>query len=138
MQALKSILKSKWMKPLGFAIVGALGTVVSTAVLYFCTEFFHIYYLLSFLVSTEISIIYNFALNDTFTFWDEEYDISVWRRLINYHLVSATGVVITAALLFVLTEFVKIYYVYSNVIAIIIVFFFNFAVNRIFTWKTKK
>jgi dolichol-phosphate mannosyltransferase len=120
---------------MGFAIVGALGTVISTSVLYFFTEFIGLYYVLSSLISAEMSTIFNFALNDTFVF--QERTGSIWKKLVSYHIVSAVGTVLTIILMIIFTEIFKVHYIFSQVIAICIMFVFNFIINRRYTWHAK-
>ena len=55
-----------------FMVVGFTGVVVNVGFLFFLTERFGLYYLLSGLIGIEASIISNFFLNDLWTFGDIE------------------------------------------------------------------
>ena len=52
----------------GFAVVGASGLVVNQVALWFLTSKVGVYYLLSAVVATQISTIWNFALVERFVF----------------------------------------------------------------------
>jgi dolichol-phosphate mannosyltransferase len=56
---------------------------------------------------------------------------------VKYNSISFSGLAINVALLFCFTSFLGIYYLTSNAIAIVVVFFWNYFVNRRFTWKSE-
>ena len=58
----------------GFAVVGASGLVVNQMALWFLTSKLGVYYLLSAVLATQISTIWNFALVERFVFNDEHED----------------------------------------------------------------
>lgn len=53
---------------LHFAIVGAIGTLVSMSILYALTEWVHLYYIISFIVGTIAGSIINYILNKKWVF----------------------------------------------------------------------
>jgi len=74
-----------------FATVGALGTVVNEGVFVLSSEFFPI--ALSLGLAIEASLIFNFILNDMWTFRDKR-NGSYLKRLIKFHGSSYLGNVI--------------------------------------------
>jgi dolichol-phosphate mannosyltransferase len=124
-------------KMVGFAISGGIGTIVNIAALYILTEYFGLYYILSSILSNEAAIINNFTLNEFFVFGRHvNYKIKpTWKRIATYHVVSILGIPVTTALLWVFTEIFNVYYIYSQIIAIFIIFFVNYFVNRKSTWE---
>jgi dolichol-phosphate mannosyltransferase len=124
-------------KVLQFGLVGASGIVVNMVVLYGLTTYLGIFYLISSIFAIELSIISNFLLNDYWTFSkDKVHRLSnTWHRLGVFHLVSLGGLLINMGVLFILTEFLGIYYLVSNFIGILVAFSWNFIINRHTTWK---
>ncbi|WP_048149743.1 glycosyltransferase [Methanolacinia paynteri] len=129
----------EWKKIFKFGLVGASGIVVNTGILYAVTEYFGIYYMISSVFAIEASIATNFILNDTWTFdgANKSHMGSRWKRFVSFQLISVCGVGINLLVLFALTEFAGIYYLFSNIVGIFIAFAWNFLVNRHITWKNK-
>ena len=121
-----------------FAAVGLSGLFVNEILLFVLTEFAGLYFVLSGIIAVEISIITNFVLNERWTFGDMVKREGLRKRFVKYNSISLTGMVINVALLFCFTNFLGIYYLVSNAMAIIVVFFWNYFVNRRFTWKNEK
>ncbi|WOF17123.1 glycosyltransferase family 2 protein [Methanoplanus sp. FWC-SCC4] len=126
----------EWKKIFKFAAVGISGIFVNVGLLYFLTEYFGIFYLISSLIAIETSIITNFILNDLWTFKGNESRFSKkWHRFVSFQFVSVMGVLINMGILWALTEFAGLYYVISNLFGIGAAFAWNFLVNRNITWK---
>ncbi len=117
-----------------FALVGLSGLAVNEALLFLLTEYAGLYYLVSGIAAVETSIITNFTLNERWTFADKHKG-SAEKRFAKYNLVSLAGLTINVTLLFCFTGFLGIYYLVSNAFAIVAVFFWNYFVNRVLTWK---
>ncbi len=118
-----------------FALVGGSGILVNEFFLWFFTEIFGFYYLVSSAIAIELSIISNFVLNNYWTFGDRKKDVGFFRRLIKFNSVSLIGMVFTILILHLLTEYFGIYYLISNLIAISIVFVWNYFANKRWTWS---
>jgi len=118
-----------------FATVGLSGLAVNEILLFLLTDFFGLYFVLSGVIAVEASIITNFVLNERWTFSDREKKERAAKRFGKYNLVSLAALAINVALLFCFTAFFGVYYLVSNILAIIVVFFWNYFVNRSFTWK---
>lgn len=121
-----------------FAAVGLSGLFLNEILLLILTEFAGLYFILSGIIAVEISILTNFILNETWTFRDRNKGESAWKRLGKYNMISFGGLLINVVLLFSFTVFLGIYYLISNVIAIIVVFSWNYLINLKFTWQYEK
>ncbi len=121
-----------------FALVGITGLVINEFLLFYFTEFLTLYYVLSSFIAIEISILSNFIFNEIWTFKDREKRSFVLKRLGKYNFFSLGGMLINVALLYVLTSFFGIYYLASNIIAVIIAFSWNYLINLRFTWRYEK
>ena len=123
-----------WKTLIKYAAVGASGVVVNTAVLYSLTEFVNVYYMLSAVIASELSIISNFILNDTFTFSVDDAKHTKIRRFIIYNGVSVIGTAVLLGVTYLLTEYLSIYYIYANWFGMISVFIINYMLNKRITW----
>jgi dolichol-phosphate mannosyltransferase len=128
--------KIQYKFPIKYAMVGAIGTLVNTAVLYGLTNYFGIYYLISSIIGIELSLLSNFILNDKWTFSGEKFQHSWKWRLIQYHFISMFGAILLIACEYLFTDKLHVYYVVSNIMGIMLVFILNFILNRYTTWKS--
>ncbi|KXA92747.1 hypothetical protein AKJ64_02350 [candidate division MSBL1 archaeon SCGC-AAA259E17] len=121
-----------------FCSVGGSGALVNLIVIYLLTSS-GLYYLLSGIIAREAALIYNFSLNKLWTFRDR--DISgakeILRALFRDHLVRTGGFALNLFFLWSLTEFLGLYYLISQVIAIGIASLWNFTGNTLWTWRSE-
>ena len=134
-----------------FLIVGLIGTVVNVSILYLITEKvlggsailiagIVPSYMLASMIAMESAIISNFIFNEHWTFKDrrDKNDmISVTKRGIKFNMCRLSGVVINIIILFVLTDFLKLYYILSSIIAILIVTMWNYTTSSKLVWSEK-
>lgn len=132
---------NEWEKLGKFCFVGLSGVLVNVGSLYLFTEYIGLYYIISSLVAIEISILSNFFLNDYWTFKlkdkADEYTQNRFKRFFSFQCISIVGLIINIGILYFLTDFFGIYYLVSNLIGIVIVFFWNYLMNRHVTWKLR-
>jgi dolichol-phosphate mannosyltransferase len=112
-----------------FAIAGIIFAIFNVAVLYLFTELFGIYYILSSIIAFFLGSTGNFLLNKKWTF-KEKMHHDLLSKYIKAMSVNISAVIITIALLFILTEFLNIYYLISQTIAMVVAFFANFIGNK--------
>lgn len=119
-----------------FSIVGLSGAFITEGLLWLLTDVFGIYYVLSALLSTEIAIINNFIWNEVWTFKDRAYGSmsDSFSRFVKFNLSRILGMMISVALLMILTEVFAIYYLISNLSAVIIVFIINYLFSGAYIW----
>lgn len=130
---------NEWIKMIKFGLVGLSGILVNLSFLYFFTEYLGFYYIIASLIAIEISILSNFFLNDLWTFNPgnkmDSFTQNRFQRLFSFQFISIIGVIINVGILYILTEFFGIYYLISNLGGIVAAFFWNYLLNRHFTWK---
>jgi len=119
-----------------FSIVGLSGAFITEGLLWLFTDFFGIFYVLSVVLSTEIAIINNFIWNEVWTFKDRAHGAlsDSLSRFVKFNLSRILGMMISVALLMLLTEVFGIYYLISNLSAIIIVFIINYLFSGAYIW----
>lgn len=118
-----------------FVAVGLSGVVINTAVLWALVSHAQLHHVLAAIISTEVSILTNFVLNDRFTFGDHQTSFSYLRRAAHYNAVTASGLVITVVVLTVLTYF-GMYYLLANFFAMGSAALSNYVLHSRFTWPS--
>ncbi len=130
---------AKHVRRLGkFCVVGASGVLVNTALLYVLTEAGGLNHLVSATLATEAAILSNFALNDRWTFRDVPRNRSWLRRAVQYNLEALGGLLLSIAVLAVLTYLLGIYYLFANFFAIGAATLWNYTVNHHWTWPATR
>ncbi len=119
-----------------FVAVGGSGTVVNLGLLAILKEWAGLYYLLSGAIAFEVSVIWNFLLNDRFTFGDRiRTQGNFPSRLARFNVTSLGGFIIYIGILALLTQVFGLYYLVSAGVGIFIGFGWNFLVNSAWTWR---
>lgn len=119
-----------------FGLVGGSGIIVNEGLLWALTEFVGLPYTISSPIAVEASIISNFMLNDVFTFRDRRDRAgSGLIRFLKFNSVSLGGLVINVGTLWLLTTFLGVHYLVSNLAGIFLAFLWNFLLNSWWTWK---
>ena len=87
-------------------------------------------------IAFEASVIWNFILNDRFTFGDRRRVAGRFiGRLLRFNTTSLGGFVIYLGILALLTEVLGLHYILSAAIGILAAFGWNFLVNSAWTWR---
>jgi dolichol-phosphate mannosyltransferase len=133
---------NEWQKIAKFGFVGLSGVLVNMGFLYLLTRYMGLYYIIASVIAIEISILSNFFLNDCWTFKlmdkADSYTQNRLERFFSFQCVSIVGLIINLGILYILTDFSGTYYLVSNLIGIAVVFFWNYLINRRFTWKPEE
>lgn len=112
---------------LRFAIVGGLGTVVNSGYLFLFKEYLGLSLLASSILAIGIAIVFNYVLNDTFTF-------AGGGSFTRFALTCFVGVIINISILMLLSSF-GIYYLIANILGILCAFTFNYSISKRFVWR---
>lgn len=122
-----------------FAFVGATGAVINLSLLWFLTRFGLVHYIFSAIIAIEVSIFWNFYLNSEITFaYNFLNRMDIVLAILKYHLASLLGISINILTLIILTEFFKIYYLISEIVAILLAFGLNYFISKNLVWNRKK
>jgi dolichol-phosphate mannosyltransferase len=117
-----------------FAFVGLTGTVINLGILYFLTEQFRIYYLLSAVFAFFVAMSSNFIFNKIWTF-KKNFNANLKKSYLNFAAISIFALLINLFFLYIFTEIFKVYYLASQVFAIGIALVINFLGNKIWTFS---
>jgi len=133
---IKAAIGTDWQNLFKFASVGASGAIINLLTIWILTSHEHLYYMSSAVIAIEISILWNFILNTKITF---EYNFLTVGHLLDslmrYHLASLLGICVNLSALFIFTEFIKINYVISEAVAILLAFGFNYMLSKKYVWR---
>lgn len=124
------------MRVFRFSSVAVSGLLINELLLWSFTEFVGLFYLISSIIASVTSTTSNFILNDNWTFKDRKKG-NFFKRLVKYYSISAGTTVIIVSALFILTNFLGIYYLISNIFAILVAFSWSYSSNLRWTWFVK-
>ena len=121
-----------------FSSVGLSGVAVNLGLLWFLTTFVfgeHLY-MLAAVISIEASVINNFYWNDIWTFKDRRrYNGSLLTRLLKFHVSRILGILTNLGVLYMLTEYLALYYLLSNIFAIGAGTLVNYLTSDKWVWR---
>jgi dolichol-phosphate mannosyltransferase len=143
---LRQLLKLRWAllpssRLLRFCLIGTSGVVVDMALLYLLSDPKMLGFGLtrSKLVAAEAAVIWNFLLNDAWTFGDiarQHPDLRArLRRFIGFNAVCAVGIGLNLVLLNLLFNVGKLNRYLANALAILAVTAWNYGINRKLNWS---
>ncbi len=127
-----------WARFIRFCVVGGTGVLVNMGFLLLFTELLGIDYKISSIFAIELAIIWNFILNDKWTFKKSTNQSSVFSKFLKFQVISIVGALINWGILILFTEVVGIYYLISNLIGIGVAVIWNFLANHLYTWRDEK
>lgn len=120
---------SAYIQGLRYLFAGAAGFIVDFGLLFTLTHFLHIYYIYAAAISFTLGVFVTYVISIYWVFQQK----SRHNRLMEFFLFVAIGVfglALTLLLLWVFTEKLHIYYMYSKIIATVVVYFWNFFARK--------
>jgi dolichol-phosphate mannosyltransferase len=120
-----------------FGLIGLSGLVVNESLLAFFTERAGLYYLASAVISTQASILWNFALTERWVYSSRSCRLGWRARLGAFCLVCTTAQVLTIPLLYLLVDLGGLTYLIGNLFAIAASTLLRFTVAERVIWKAR-
>jgi putative flippase GtrA len=120
------------LRVLRFGLVGLLGMVVDFAVTWAFKEKLRANRYIANALGFSCAVVLNFLLNRAWTF--DSHTPNVEGQLLRFVLVSLIGLALNTAIVYALNHR-KLNFYLSKAIAILLVFFWNYAANAFFTFK---
>lgn len=131
---ISNFIHSKLFKQLfRFGVVGGLAFLIDAGLLYILTEFCHIHYLISSVISFTVSLAFNYILSIIWVF--DVKKKQTYKEVILFVVLSVIGLGINQLVMFLGVDFLHIYYMLCKVISTIIVMVYNFITRKIFIEK---
>jgi dolichol-phosphate mannosyltransferase len=132
---LKSLISKKAQKQeTRFIAIGTVTFVLYLTILVTLTESLQIFYVFSAIIASVFSASINFFLNKTITF-NESIEKSLLAEFSKFVSIGILAWTIGFILLFSLTEFAGIYYLFSSIIATLMSGSINFIGNKFWNFK---
>jgi len=126
MKIIKQLLK--------FGVVGVIAFVIDYLVLFICTEFLGIYYLISSLISFSVSTVFNYIASVKWVF-----NVNQERRrrknFVLFIVFSIVGLGLNQLIMWFGVDVLHIYYMLVKIGATAIVMVFNFVTRKMFLEK---
>mgnify|MGYP000170364092 FL=1 len=117
-----------------FGFVGGIAFLIDYGFLYIFTEYFHLYYFVSSILSFSISVIFNYVASVIWVF-DVDKEKSKVRNFIIFIFLSVVGLAINQLIMWFGVEVLSYYYMLVKLVATFIVMVFNFVTRKMFLEK---
>ncbi|HID04942.1 MAG TPA: GtrA family protein [Candidatus Caldiarchaeum subterraneum] len=121
-----------------FSSVGLSGVAVNLGLLWILTTFIfgERLYMLAAVISVETSVLNNFYWNDVWTFRDRRgHNGGLLNRLLKFHVSRILGILTNLGILYLLTEYLALYYLISNIFAIGAGTLVNYLTSDKWVWR---
>jgi len=120
-----------------FCFVGGTAAIINFSVLTFLVELLGVWYVFANLCGGFISAIFNFFSNKFWTFRNQELGKKAFKQGFKFIFVMVSSVILNTLFIFLITEFIGFDYRLSWVIATGLITFWNFTLNRFWTFAPK-
>lgn len=113
-------------------MVGGTGTFVDFLFLYTLTELFHLHYLISTAVAFAIATGVNYLLCIAWVF--ERGRHSALTEVLLVFMVSGVGLLLNEIIVFLLVEFMLLWYMSAQFVAVGAIFFWNYSTRKYYVF----
>jgi dolichol-phosphate mannosyltransferase len=117
-----------------FGIVGASGLVVNTVLLAVLTDVVGLFYVVSAVIATQGSTLWNFCFTELWVFSDRHRKGGMGRRMALFFVMNNAALALRGPLLVLLTSGLGIHYVISNVLSLAGLTLVRFALADTWIW----
>lgn len=117
-----------------FGVVGIINTTIHLITLFILVEFFAIYYLIASFIAFLFAVTNSFILNTLWTF-KKNIGHKTKSRYIKFFVISIIATFLNLIFLYVFTDLLRIWYLFSQIIAIALTLMINFIGNKVWTYK---
>ncbi len=117
-----------------YLIVGGLAFLVDFATLFILTDIFLIHYLGSALIAFILGIITNYILSVTWVFKSRSIK-NKFHEILLFALIGTVGLGFNELLIWIFTDLLSIYYLFSKILTAVIVFLWNFFARKLLLFK---
>lgn len=114
-----------------FGIVGGIAFLIDYSILFICTEYLGIYYLISSFISFTVSTVFNYIASVRWVF-DVDQKKSQRRNFVLFIVFSVIGLGINQCIMWFGVEKLDFYYMLVKIGATAIVMVFNFVTRKMF------
>lgn len=116
-----------------FCLVGFTNLFLDILVYWFLTRIFHWYYLAAAIISFIIAVSWSFFLNRRWTFRHQGKDIT--HQYFKFFIANIISMGLNLGLLYLAVDWLGIHDLLAKFLVAVVVAFFNFSLNRFWTFK---
>ncbi|MCU0328689.1 MAG: GtrA family protein [Chitinophagales bacterium] len=116
-----------------FTIVGGTTFFIDIGLTYFTKEKFGIHKLLANAVGYITAALVNFFWNKFWTFHNQEANFGI--QLLKFGFIASGALALSTGLIYILNEKLRINFYVSKLVAVLLVMFYNFVMNSLFTFR---
>jgi len=120
-----------------FGIVGTIGAIVDLGLLNLLVAVGKLDVYISAIISFTAAVISNFILNKIWTFKGVKTSKSSLYQFFQFMVVSMIGLGINLVVMFIFIEWAGLWYNWAKIIAILVVYIWNYIINKMWTFKAK-
>ena len=120
-----------------FGAVGITGLIVNSALLAFWTELIGVYYMMSLLLATQGSTLWNFLLSERLVFKDSQHRDGQWQRGTMFFLMNNAALLARGPMVFYMTTLIGFNYLVSNILSMVALLIVRFALADSIIWKSR-
>lgn len=125
----------KYYEFVRYGFVGFLGIIINLGMYIFLTRYIQWSIEAAAPVAIEISVIFNFLLNDLWHSNIRRESRGLFSRLFRYHKISALGATTNYIVLLLLVYKFFVHDITANFIGIVVSIFINYGMNAFYSWK---
>jgi putative flippase GtrA len=123
-----------FIKFIKFGLVGCCGLSIDFSITWICKEKLRINKYISNALGFLFAVISNYFLNKYFTFQDINNHLTT--QFFSFLIISIIGLLLSTSFLYLLQKYTKLNFYICKGIVTIIVFFWNFSANSLYTFKS--
>lgn len=127
----------KYNEIINYIIFGVLTTLVSLVTYYLCSKVFHIYYLVSSVISFIISVLFAYVTNKIYVFKSDAKGSKVLKELFSFVSSRILSFIIENVILVILVSVIKLDDMISKTIVQIIVIILNYILSKLVFLRSK-
>lgn len=120
-----------------YGLVSVIALVVDFGGMVLLVELLSMHYLVAATVSFIAGLIVNYLLSRAWVFTERKYNSSA-KEFITFSGIGIAGLLLNNSIMWLAAEKIGIYYIFSKIIATILVFFWNFGLRKMLVFKEVK
>jgi putative flippase GtrA len=120
-----------------YGLVSVIALAVDFGGMVLLVELFSIHYLVAATVSFISGLVVNYLLSRAWVFTERKYESRV-KEFIIFTGIGIVGLLLNNSIMWLAVEKIGIYYIFSKIIATILVFFWNFGLRKMLVFKQVK
>ena len=120
-----------------YGLVSVIALAVDFGCMVLLVELFSIHYLVAATVSFISGLAVNYLLSRAWVFTERKYESRV-KEFIIFTSIGIVGLLLNNSIMWLAVEKIGIYYIFSKIIATILVFFWNFGLRKMLVFKEVK